>query len=138
MDMNEVYRCHHIGICTSSPRELINFYTEKLGFREGETKHLSRDLMEEIFGIPFPASLTKLEYGQAVLELISPEGLEIGERDFNISGYNHWGFAVEDKVEFCRKLREQGVEVIKVESKGRPIFFIKDPEGNLIEIYEVS
>jgi len=130
--------CHHLGIFTNNPSSLIKFYKEKLGFEEGGTKLVSRDLMEKIFGIPSSCSLTKLRLGQSVLEIISPQSLNLKRKEYDISGYNHWALEVADKEKFCQELRQKGVVVLEVEREDRRIFFVKDPEGNLIEIYESS
>jgi len=130
--------CHHLGIFTNNSQDLIQFYTEKLGFQEGETKLISRDLMEQIFGIPSPCTLTKLKLGQSVLEIISPQNLKLKARGPHISGYNHWALEVSDKEKFSQDLRQKGVIVLEVERGGRKIFFIRDPEGNLIEVYQTS
>lgn len=128
--------CHHLGIFTGNPQNLIKFYTEKLGFEEGETKLVSKDLMEKIFGIPSTCTLAKLRLGQSILEIITPQNLNLKRRDSDISGYNHWALGVADKEKFCQKLKQKGVTVLQVEREGRKIFFVEDPEGNLIEIYE--
>lgn len=130
--------CHHLGIFTNDPQSLVKFYKEKLGFEEGETKLVARDLMDQIFGIPSPCTLTKLKLGQSVLEIISPQDLNLKSRESDFSGYNHWALEVVDKEKFCQELRQKGVTVLEVEREGRKIFFIKDPEANLIEIYESS
>ena len=128
--------CHHLGVFTSNPQNLIKFYTEKLGFEEGETKLVSEDLMEKIFGIPSTCTLTKLRLGQSILEIITPQNLNLKRRESDISGYNHWALEVADKNKFCQELRQKGVTILQVEREGRKIFFVEDPEGNLIEIYE--
>jgi catechol 2,3-dioxygenase-like lactoylglutathione lyase family enzyme len=43
---------------------------------------------------------------------------------------------VADKELFVRELDKKGVPVLKLEGTGRFIYFVQDPEGNLIEIYE--
>jgi catechol 2,3-dioxygenase-like lactoylglutathione lyase family enzyme len=52
------------------------------------------------------------------------------------SGYNHWGLGVEDKESYIIRLEKMGVPLLRLEGNGKFIYFIKDPEGNLIEIYE--
>ncbi len=52
------------------------------------------------------------------------------------AGYNHWGLDVEDKNSFIRELEKKGVPLLNLEGTGRFIYFVKDPEGNTIEIYE--
>lgn len=130
--------CHHLGIFTNDPQSLVKFYKEKLGFEEGKTKLVARDLMDQIFGIPSPCTLTKLNLGQSVLEIISPQDLNLKSRESDFSGYNHWALEVVDKEKFCQELRQKDVTVLEVKREGRKIFFIKDPEANLIEIYESS
>jgi catechol 2,3-dioxygenase-like lactoylglutathione lyase family enzyme len=53
-----------------------------------------------------------------------------------MQGYNHWALGVGDKEMFVRGLEKKGVRILKLEGTGRFIFFVKDPEGNLIEIYQ--
>ncbi len=128
--------CHHIGLFADDPQRLISFYTEKIGFLRGETKALSQDLMEKIFGVPSPATLTKLKLDQVILEIISVENKRLKESPCGISGYNHWGFGVEDKDALSQRLKEKGIPLLEYQREGRTILFIKDPEENLIEIYQ--
>lgn len=127
---------HHLGIFTNNPQSLIQFYKEIFGFEVEKTKPVSRDLMEQIFRIPSPCTLTKLSLGQIILEIISPQNLNLKRREYEISGYNHWALEVADKEKFCQNLKQKGVAVLEVKSDDRKIFFAKDPEGNLIEICE--
>ena len=129
--------CHHFGILARNPEKLKEFYIEKLGFEEGETRLLPADLVNQIFSIPSPCYLTKLKRGSLVLELFSLTEIEAEERKSATAGYNHWGLGVEDKERFVEDLKQQDVSVMEIEHSGRTIYFVKDPEGNLIEIYEV-
>ena len=128
---------HHVGIFTNNPLKLIKFYTEKIGFKTETTKMVSETLMKEIFSISTECKLTRLKYGQIILEIFSPENIKLRQKEEDASGYNHWSLAVEDKDAFCQELINQGVSIIKAEHKGQFICFIKDPDGNLIEIYEM-
>jgi catechol 2,3-dioxygenase-like lactoylglutathione lyase family enzyme len=127
---------HHIGIFTNNPKELTRFYTEKIGFQKEATKIVPETLMRYIFNISTPCKLTKLKYGQVILEIISPQDCKLRQKEADITGYNHWSLGVEDKEEFCQELIKRGLSIMKVESKGRFVCFIKDPDGNPIEIYE--
>jgi catechol 2,3-dioxygenase-like lactoylglutathione lyase family enzyme len=130
--------CHHFGILARNPEKLIEFYVKKLGFEEGETRLLSADLVNQIFGIPSPSSLTKLKCGSLVLEVFSITDMDAQERKSVTAGYNHWGMRVEDKEQYVKDLKQKDVPVLEIEHSGRMIYFVKDPEGNLIEIYEVK
>ncbi|MGA1796915.1 MAG: VOC family protein [bacterium] len=127
---------HHIGIMTNNPRNMEAFYVEKLGFQAGATTRVPETLIEVVFGFSSPCSLTKLSRGRVIVEIISPEGIVLSGQEVSASGYNHWGFAVEDREDFCRQLTSKGVEVISAAKNGRFVNFVKDPDGNLIEIYQ--
>jgi len=128
--------CHHIGIFTNNPEDLIGFYTEKLDFKRGITKIVPETIMAPIFGLSSAFSLTKLTSGRMVIEVLCPEDFRLKEREGDLVGYNHLGLGVEDKEAFCNDLTRRGVRIISVENNGRYICFIKDPDGNLIELYE--
>jgi len=130
--------CHHIGILTRNPETLIPFYTQGLGFSEGETRTLPAELIEKIFGFSSECRLTKLSSGSAIIEIFVPVNRDVGSRSVRAGGFNHWALEVEDKEAFIRILDERRVPVLKIDYTGRMIYFIKDPDGNLIEIYEVK
>ena len=132
------YFCHHVGILTAHPQKLIKFYSEKIGFDIAETKDISEELMVRIFGIPSPATLTKLKLDQVILEIISLEIQLVKKRPVGVAGYNHWGVSVSNKEAFIQELKAKGVPVLEVDRGGRTIIFVVDPDGNLIEIYEAE
>lgn len=128
--------CHHIGLFSQDPESLVTFYTEKLGFEHKGSKIISADWMDKIFGFPVASRLIKLGFGSAVIEIFAPQSGELVRRTAGSSGYNHWGLGVEDKESYVILLEKMGVPLLKLEGSGKSIYFIKDPEGNLIEIYE--
>ncbi len=129
--------CHHFGILARNPEKLKDFYIKDLGFEEEETRLLPADLVNQIFGIPSPCTLTKLKFGSLVLEIFFLTERQTEKRAPVTSGYNHWGMGVEDKEQFVRDLKRKNIPLMEVERSGRVIYFVKDPEENLIEIYEV-
>jgi catechol 2,3-dioxygenase-like lactoylglutathione lyase family enzyme len=70
------------------------------------------------------------------VEIFVPQTEILEPRTGNFRGYNHWGLGVADKDFFVRELEGRGVRVLKLEGTDRFVYFIEDPEGNLIEIYE--
>jgi catechol 2,3-dioxygenase-like lactoylglutathione lyase family enzyme len=130
--------CHHFGILTRNPEQLKEFYVRFLGFVEGETRLLPAELVNKIFRIPSPCYLTKLSRDSAHLEIFFLTDVEAGERKRAAVGYNHWGMGVEDKERFVNELKLLGAPVMEIEHSGHMIYFVEDPEGNLIEIYEVK
>ena len=128
--------CHHIGILTRNPDIVIPFYTRGLGFDEGETRILPAELMEKIFGLASECRLTRLTKNRAVIEVFFPADSDVNDRKLCTMGYNHRALEVEDKEAYVHDLEDRHVPVMKIDHGGRTIFFLKDPEGNLIEIYE--
>ena len=128
--------CDHIGLFSQNPEILVPFYTEKLGFEHQGSKTISKEWMTQIFGMPAVCQLIKLRLGSAVVEIFVPQSVRMDDKITPSLGYNHWGLGVEDKQEFVRVLEKRDVPVLKLEGTGRYIYFIKDPEGNLNEIYE--
>jgi len=126
---------NHIGLITRNPQTIINYYTSVLGFEQGESRTLGRDMMEAIFGIPVEGKMTKLHFGKVVLEVFSCDG-ELKDRDIYGCGYNHWGLSVEDKEAFIQDKESAGAFVLRIKYKDRFIYFLKDPDGNLIEVFE--
>jgi len=131
-----VMDCHHIGILTRNPEKMISFYTRGLGFSQGETRILDSGLMEKIFGLSSECRMTKLTKSDAVVEVFSPVDINPDEYSQPVKGYNHWALEVGDKESYIRALDERQVPVLKIDHDGRKIYFLRDPEGNLIEIYE--
>ena len=80
--------------------------------------------------------MLKLHRGDITLEVFSSQDIKLTPRADTQIGYNHFGLWVEDKKQFCRQLANQGVEVIEAPYKDRFVFFVKDPDGNRIEIFE--
>jgi catechol 2,3-dioxygenase-like lactoylglutathione lyase family enzyme len=126
----------HLGLFSRNASNLIRFYTEKLGFQEGESRTVSRSLMEDIFGLAEESRMTKLSRDDLTLEIFSLSDVApASEADCHI-GFNHFGLWVEDKEAFCRTIKDQGATVIKSAYRDRFIFFVRDPDGNRIEIFE--
>jgi catechol 2,3-dioxygenase-like lactoylglutathione lyase family enzyme len=128
--------CHHIGLFSRYPDKLLPFYTEKLGFEHRGAKLISKEWMTRIFGMPAECQLIKLCCGSAVVEIFVPLAEGLQKKTIPSVGYNHWGLGVDDKEAYVRQLEEKGVSMLKLEGTGKFIYFIKDPEGNLIEVYQ--
>lgn len=129
----EKYACSHLGIFTNHPEKLIDFYSTVLGFQKKKEGILSRELMESLFGIPAECRLVLMERAGAGIEIFSSKEITFEERRSSLSGFNHWGLVVEDKEAFCREA-EKSAEVLKAYKNGKIIYFLKDPDGNRIEV----
>jgi len=127
---------HHIGIYTDNPKRLIEFYEHKLGFTHSATKSVGEELMGDVFGISVPCTIDKMKFENVFIEVFSSSSSNFPAQDRKGVRVDHWGMNVKDKDSYVRQIEEKGVPVIKFEGQGKWIFFIRDPDGNLIEIYE--
>ena len=126
--------CDHIGFFTTNAEKLIEFYTGVLAFRVTQDSILPNAVVNAIFGFKSDCRFIKLvkeDFMVELFELLSPNMLE---RTSEASGLNHWGYCVDNREDFVRRLRTENVPVIEIKRNGRSVYFITDPDNNRIEI----
>ncbi|MBI4835001.1 MAG: VOC family protein [Planctomycetes bacterium] len=128
--------CGHIGLFTGNPAGALNFYTRKLGFREEKEEMVAAEVIRRVFGVDSACKLVKLSWESLSLEIFYPISKRIAKRRDLSAGYNHWGLRVFDREKFCNRLKRKKVPLIKIRRNNHSIYFIKDPDGNRIEIKE--
>lgn len=126
--------CDHIGLFSRHPKKLINFYVEKLGFKVEKQDIVSKAIINSIFGIDLECRLTRLSLGRIKIEIFSPSFSPKRTKFSKLEGINHWGFSTGDRRRFCQKLIKDKVKIITIERNSHKVYFIKDPQDNLIEI----
>ena len=126
--------CDHIGIITNNYRRLVNFYTKKLEFTVEKEEKLSKSVMRTVFGLASEGGFTRLVSGNARIEIFHITSGHLKQRTNTTIGYNHWALRVEDKDKFIRKIMKKGVKIIHIKRTDHSVYFIKDPDGNRIEI----
>ena len=126
--------CDHIGIITNNYRKLVSFYTEKLEFTVEKEEKLSKFVMRSVFGLASEGKFTRLVSGNAGIEIFCITSNLLKKKVNATIGYNHWALRVEDKNEFVRKIMKKGVIIIHIKRNDHSVYFIKDPDGNRIEI----
>lgn len=154
--MKDEIRFNHIGIFTGHHKRLLDFYLPVLGLKKEYQAILPKEVMYPIFGISYECHMVKLIGGGIALEIFWLAPLEAkgkpGKRkvpltgldDYKLksagrwmSGYNHFGLEVKDRDRFIKRLKTRfRVRIIKVDRGGRFVYFIRDPDGNLIEVKE--
>lgn len=119
----------HVMIRTKDIDKSMDFYTKLLGL------NLVRTIKLEDCILYFLSD----EDGQTQIELTANfENPENGYENGNAFG--HFAFGVESMDEFTKKLHSMGYEYLYepyyMEEAGSTIAFIKDPDGNEIEIIQ--
>ncbi len=132
---------HHVGITVSDLERAVEFYEDVF-----ELPVLARfSVSGEAFatGVDVPNATGRFAHLDADgirLELVEydPEG-ESGHADgINHPGATHVGLEVEDVEGFYHALSEdvQTLSSPQTTESGTKICFVKDPEGNLVEVLE--
>ena len=132
-------QCDHLGLFTNDADRLVRFYCRHFGFVVEGDDLLPSSLVRKIFGVPGACRFVKLspEKGSPAslrIEVFQPLGEKLGRRRNGSVGCNHWGMSVGDRAAFARSLARRKVPVIEIVREGRQIYFVRDPDGNRIEL----
>lgn len=134
MDGQELW-FHHVGVSVSDMDASIQWWEAMLGFTLQR-----RYVLESI-----PAEIAMLANGALHVELLRvphPKAADaerhVPDDDLRTCGNKHVAFSVADVGAFIEMLRARGVDIVWLKHlpNGRAASFIRDNEGNLIEIVQ--
>jgi catechol 2,3-dioxygenase-like lactoylglutathione lyase family enzyme len=126
---------HHLGLWVQDLARSGRFYDGILGFDKRYDYQIPAELMKTIFGRPINCRVEMHQREEVRLELFQPDVPVSTELCEPLpAAINHFSLKVDDKVSFCHQAREKGATVIEVPRQDHIIFFLKDPDGLLIEI----
>lgn len=132
---------HHYGVTVSDLDRAVEFYRDVLGLDVVDEFSVEGTAFATGVGVEgASAEFVHLDGGASRIELVEyePAGEERTESQLNQPGAKHLGFTVEDVAAIDERLPD-GVETIsepQTTESGSTILFVKDPEGNLIELLE--
>lgn len=131
--------CHnrsHVGILTYNFNRMLNFYTEILGFKKEKLEIIPGSVIKPIFGIASGCKFMKLKSDNLRVEIFQPLTGRVKNKPRGNPGFNHCSLLVKNRENFVQRLKAKKVKIIRIERDNRSIYFLKDPDGNLIEIQE--
>lgn len=134
-------RAHHVGLTVSDLDRTIEFYRDVLGLEVLDRFSVSGEAFSAAVGVEEATGrFAHLDAGGARVELVEyePEDEARLAADVNQPGAKHVGLAVEDLDAFYEGLPE-AVETTsepRTTASGTRILFLRDPEGNLVEVLE--
>ncbi|MFB6252060.1 MAG: VOC family protein [Halobellus sp.] len=130
---------HHVGITVSDLDETAEFYSDALGLDVvAEFSVGGEAFATAVDAGDARADFVHLDAGDVRLELVSYDstGDSVDGPRIDTAGATHVGLTVDD-VETCYDALPDSVETVsepQTTESGTTIFFVRDPEQNLVEI----
>jgi catechol 2,3-dioxygenase-like lactoylglutathione lyase family enzyme len=133
---------NHVGQCVSDLERSKRFYVELLGFAPEREIHPPDESSAKLLGLTPPLGMTAsyLRRDGLVLELLAFADAPIVARParvMNELGLTHISVSVEDPAGMLARVAEYGGEVLEDTNIGHGCF-IRDPDGQLVEILPMS
>ena len=136
----------HVAITVSDFNQAVRFYWEVFGAPVVGVSDTPADRARGFFGVEAPQPTCKIGWvrvpGGATIEIFEfqPHQRPV-EVVWNRIGATHISFNVHDTDRWHQYLLDKGVEIVSVPEKsphGHTFFFVKDPDGNLIELIDTK
>ncbi len=132
--MIKKYSVDHIGLWTDDALRLIKFYKNKLGFKVMSSQRLAKEIIKKIFGFNTSCCFYRLQTEGLRLEIFEPQNKSSTDKQKFVSGIHHFGLVVDDSETVIKNASRQKIKIIKIRRDGHFVYFMKDPDGNMIEI----
>jgi len=132
---------HHVGITVADLDRAVDFYTETFDLDLLSEFSVGGDAFAEAVAVEgASAEFAHLDADGARIELVAydPAGDANETPELNRPGATHLGLSVDDVESFYAALADD-VETLsppRTTESGTTILFVKDPEGNLIEVLD--
>lgn len=138
----------HIGITVADLDRSVRFYSENFGFAYVRGAHFTRPFFEKnrsLYNLPPETTECRTAVLQSPgchvqLELFRfSECLEPQRVPWNRNGITHFAVTTDDVEGMAEQMRKNGVEFcmdVGVRPDGGHWVFVRDPDGNLIEVME--
>lgn len=134
---------NHVGHCVTDLDRSVRFYSELLGFTEQRRMAVPDAPSDRLLRLDAPLGLTAvyLQRDGLVLELLSfgrDGNPPARARAMNEPGLTHMSFSVGDVAATKSRVAGLGGEVLEDTDIGGRAVFIRDPDGQLIELLPMS
>ena len=147
----KINRLRHIAIVVNDLEMMIEFYTQFLDFKIKRRYFINGEEFQKGIGIPNASANgahLSIPNCDVDLELLEFSGQTSKNTDFllpDVYGFRHIAFAVNDLSECYNQLKSKGAKfisepvMIKIpkELAGIQFVYLKDPEGNIIELSQL-
>jgi catechol 2,3-dioxygenase-like lactoylglutathione lyase family enzyme len=134
---------NHLGQCVTDLERSRRFYTEVFGFDVERELAVPDQPSARLLRLSPPLGMRAvyLRRDGLILELLAfdrPGNPGARERVMNEPGLTHLSFSVDDVAETARQVAALGGSVLEETDLGGMAMFVKDPDGQLIELLPMS
>lgn len=132
---------HHFGVTVRDLDRAVEFYTETFDLDVLDRFSVSGEAFAEGVGVPgATGSFAHLDGGDVRVELVEydPAGVDCRADTVAQPGAKHLALSVADLDAFYADLADdvEAVSEPRTTESGTRILFVRDPEGNLVEVLE--
>ncbi|RQG91550.1 VOC family protein [Natrarchaeobius halalkaliphilus] len=132
---------HHVGIAVDDLEATLAFYRDALGLSIIDRFSVSGEAFSDGIGVEDASgSFVHLEADGIRVELVEfdPKARDSPATGLNQPGTTHVAFAVDDLEVIANELPDDvpTISEPRTTASGTSILFVRDPEGNLIELLE--
>ncbi len=135
----------HVGITVSNFNRSVRFYSDVFGCPLVGVADTPPERVRAFFGVDAPQPTCKIGAirvpGGAMVEIFEFQPQQQGvDVPWNRAGMTHLAFDVRDTQKWYDYLVSKGVEIVsrpERSPRGHTFFFVKDPDGNLIELMDL-
>ncbi|MFH1683521.1 MAG: VOC family protein [Candidatus Margulisiibacteriota bacterium] len=125
---------HHVGLTCSDLRKSEKFYVDNFGLENVREMDVPAEMVKKIFGIDSSAKILFLKGGNSMVELFDFSEAKLKPTMGTIS---HIALSVGSPKEVFDKMKGRGIETVLIDKGNeRYNYFVKDPDGVLIELKE--
>jgi catechol 2,3-dioxygenase-like lactoylglutathione lyase family enzyme len=141
----KVHSFSHVAITVADFNRTVRFYSDLFGAHVvGVNCDHDPERLRTFFGVDSDAPELKIGWirvpGGATIEVFEFQPGRDGEPvEWTRQGLTHLSFNVRGTARWHEYLRDHGVEIVappEQSPKGHTFFFVKDPDGNLIELID--
>ncbi|ELZ59325.1 MULTISPECIES: VOC family protein [Halorubrum] len=132
---------HHVGVTVADLDRAVDFYAETFDLDVVAEFSVGGDAFAEAVAVEgASAEFAHLDADDAIVELVAyePAGEAGADPELNRPSATHLGLSVDDVEAFYEGLSDD-VETLsppRTTSSGTTVLFVRDPEGNLIEVLD--
>ena len=123
----------HICIEVSSKKNCRVIFEEVLGLKPAYSFEIEKEFMARMFDVHNPCEAVVYQAGDTKIEVfIRPEMEKLGKRT------THLCLIMPDRERVLKSAEESGLTILHHPREGRPLYYIRDHDGNLYEIKELG